>query len=487
MLALLTILPLFAQETVLLRPEVKVSASRAPEHVEDRGSNGVLDRAISEVSQPSLTVYLPPKEKATGTAVVICPGGGYQRLAIDKEGHDVARWLSSLGVAGLVLEYRLPGKDNMARATGDLKQAADAARVAIEDAEQAMRLVRANAARWSLRPDAIGMMGFSAGGHLAAMMGMTSPSKTRPDFLALIYPALPQGLELTAATPPTFLAHADDDKLSAGDNSVRFYLALKKAKVPAELHVYATGGHGFGIRKSDKTAAGWTGDFARWLARPTEPKLKVLVVTGGHGFQPQAFWKMFDDDAGITYTAAVQSKAAEVYDRADLLGYDVVVLYDSPSEITPAQQTRFRALFERGVGLVILHHALLSYQRWPEYERVAGGKYLLDDEKAGDQVITPESTYQPSVDIPVKIVARDHPITAGLSDFTLRDELYHRLRLQPDLTALLEAGGEPLLWTRTQGKSRVVATVLGHGRGSFEDPNFLKLLARSIRWAARRP
>ena len=104
----------------------------------------------------------------------------------------------------------------------------------------------------------------------------------------------------------------------------------------------------------------------------------------------------------------------------------------------------------------------------------------------GDEVIVAQATYEPSVDIPVRVAAKAHPITAGLTDFTLHDELYHHLRMQPDVNVLLTAGAEPLLWTRTQGKSRVVATILGHGRGSYEDARFLKLLSQSIRWAARR-
>jgi type 1 glutamine amidotransferase len=226
-------------------------------------------------------------------------------------------------------------------------------------------------------------------------------------------------------------------------------------------------------------------DKAPPVAAPA-PKIKVLVVTGGHGFQAQPFFKMFEDNPDISYVAAAQTAAAEAYDREDLLAFDVVVLYDSPSEITPHQKARFRALFQRGTGLVVLHHALLSYQKWPEYEQVAGAKYLLDDEKAGDRVVTPESTYEPRADIPLKVARKDHPITAGLVDFTLHDELYHRLRLRSDITPLLTTGAEPVLWVRSEGKSRVVGTILGHGTGSYQDPNFLQLLARSIRWAARR-
>jgi acetyl esterase/lipase len=264
----LALLPLLAQETIPLRADPKAAAA-PPEQVVDRGTGGNHDRAVSQVSRPSLTVYLPAKDKATGAAVVVCPGGGYERLAFDKEGHEVARWLTSVGVAGIVLKYRLPGKDNMKLAKGELHQAAKAAHVAVEDAEEAMRVVRENAARWNIRPSAVGMMGFSAGGNLAALMGMVAAPKVRPDFLVLVYAAMPQTLEVTPATPRTFLVQAADDHLDAGDNSIRFFLALRKAGVPAELHVYESGGHGFGMRKSGKPVAAWPDVLAAWLAQPS--------------------------------------------------------------------------------------------------------------------------------------------------------------------------------------------------------------------------
>jgi acetyl esterase/lipase len=267
--AIVLMLPLWAQEIIPLRPAARGSA---PEQVDERGSGGNKDRSVSNVSEPSLTVYLPPREKANGTAIVVCPGGGYERLAIDKEGHDIARWLNSVGVAGIVLKYRLPGKDNMKAARGELHQATQAAHVALEDAQDGMRIVRENAARWGLKAGAIGMMGFSAGGNLAALTGMVAPAKTRPDFLVLVYPAIPQTLEVTASTPRTFLVHAADDRLDAGDNSVRFFLALRKAGVPAELHVYADGGHGFGMRKNGKPVAAWPEALAAWMAaKPSAP------------------------------------------------------------------------------------------------------------------------------------------------------------------------------------------------------------------------
>jgi acetyl esterase/lipase len=247
-----------AQDEVPLRKSQ--SATTTPERVEQRGKDGVNDRAVMDVSNPSITVYLPPKDKATGVGILICPGGGYARLAIDKEGHDVARWLNTIGVAGFVLKYRLPGSANMRPSLGTLQEATTAASVAIEDATDAMKIIRA---KWNLQK--VGMMGFSAGGHLAAMLGMTAEGTVRPDFLALIYPAVPKELKIDASTPRSFLVHADDDGLSAGENSARFYQLLRQAKVRSELHVYSDGGHGFGIKQSGKASAAWPGAFELWL------------------------------------------------------------------------------------------------------------------------------------------------------------------------------------------------------------------------------
>ena len=143
---------------------------------------------------------------------------------------------------------------------------ADTVHVAIEDAEDAVRLTRANAARWHIRPNAIGLMGFSAGGHLAAMVGMLAPADARPDFLMLGYPAVPAALAVTSSTPPTFLVAADDDMtVNAAENAGRFYAALRAARVRAELHIYSAGGHGFGILQSGKTSAAWPEAFRAWL------------------------------------------------------------------------------------------------------------------------------------------------------------------------------------------------------------------------------
>src|SRR4051812_6017331 len=181
------------------------------------------------------------------------------------------------------------------------------------------------------------------------------------------------------------------------------------------------------------------------LAAPsTQPaKINVLVVSGGHGFKAGSFFKLFDDNPEIVYQSASEATSAEAYDREDLLGFDVVVLYDFQRELTDAQKAGFLSLFDKGVGIVVLHHALLSYQSWPEYERIAGGKYLLDSE-THNRVTDKPSTYQGDVEIAVKVVAPNHPITAGLSDFVLRDEIYRGVRMRSDVNTLLTAEDKPL-------------------------------------------
>jgi len=224
------------------------------------------------------------------------------------------------------------------------------------------------------------------------------------------------------------------------------------------------------------------------IAAPTT-KLKVLVVTGGHGFQKEPFFEMFEENPEITFTAAAHAKTnATVYERDDLLTHDVVVLYDMPKTITEAQKARFLSLLDRGTGLVVLHHALVSYQHWPEYERIIGGRYPEEDGKSG--VVTAQVGYQHDVEVPVVIVAKDHPITTGVKDFVIHDEIYWGYRVGADVTPLLTTtqpkSGKPLAWTRTERKSRIVYLQLGHDRSAYENPNYRQLVARSIQWVGKR-
>lgn len=234
---------------------------------------------ITNISAPSLSVFLPAKEKRNGTSIVICPGGGYRILAWDKEGTEVAEWFNSIGVTAFVLKYRTPTSD---RQPSWLAPA--------QDAQRAVSLVRSRADELGLAKDRVGLLGFSAGGSAAANASLKSNSRLyetvddvdktacRPDFVALVYPAyliddkgqLKADLTVTKETPPMFLAHAFNDGVSC-ENSVQLFLALKKVGVPADLHVYSSGGHGFGLRPSEQPVSTWPKRCEDWL------KLRGLI------------------------------------------------------------------------------------------------------------------------------------------------------------------------------------------------------------------
>lgn len=218
--------------------------------------------------------------------------------------------------------------------------------------------------------------------------------------------------------------------------------------------------------------------------------IRTLIITGGHGFEQQPFFDVFKSNPGISFVHAAHAKTnATAWERDDILNHDVVVLYDMPRTITDAQKAKFLSIFDKGIGLVVLHHALVSYQDWRDYERIIGGRYPENPAKAG--VVTTEVGYEHDVDVPVKIVAKEHPISSGLSDFVIHDEIYWGFRVGKDVRPLVTTthpkSGKPLAWTRAEGKSRVVYIQLGHGPSAYQNPNYRRLLAQSIRWAAQRP
>jgi acetyl esterase/lipase len=230
---------------------------------------------IGNVTKPTLTVYRPAKDKDTGASVIICPGGGYSILAWDLEGTEVADWLNSIGVTGIVLKYRVPARQGQPRYLAPLM-----------DAQRAVSLVRSKAGEWGLDPNRIGLLGFSAGGNLTAVactnfdkrayesVDTADQASCRPDFGILVYPAwlindktgemMPE-VKVTKESPPMFFAHAANDPIKA-DSSVQTYLALRRAGVPTELHVYAAGGHGFGLRPATQPApTSWPQACAAWM------------------------------------------------------------------------------------------------------------------------------------------------------------------------------------------------------------------------------
>ena len=248
-----------------------------PEQVSYRQEPDIVFPIISNIHHPSLTPFLPAKVKATGCAVIIAPGGGHMQLTIDREGYDLARWLAERGVAGFVLKNRLARDTSTPRGT---TQPYTIDRDALADSSRAIRLVRARAAEWGVKTDRIGIMGFYAGGELAVLAAAkhdagkpdaTDPverASSRPDFFAPIYPGGLNRTDLTwskEATPPAFLACTFDDRMP--DQLAAFFTMLRKAGVNAELHIYSTGGHGFGVRpdRPSMAVSSWHARFYDWL------------------------------------------------------------------------------------------------------------------------------------------------------------------------------------------------------------------------------
>jgi len=247
-------------------------------------------RLITNVTKPTITIYRPPTDKNTGTAVLICPGGGYWDLYWQLEGEEVAAWLNSIGVTGIILKYRVPRRPDEPKGAP--------ARRPLQDAQRAVSLVRSRAKEWDIQPQQIGIVGFSAGGHLAIATATSFERRTyeplddvdkiscRPDFAIGVYSGylkakdkdkIAAGLHIPARTPPIFLAHGGADIISPPEHSVLMYLALKKAGVPADLHVYATAAHDFGVRPSENPCSTWTQACATWLRH--QGFLKPLAQT----------------------------------------------------------------------------------------------------------------------------------------------------------------------------------------------------------------
>ncbi|MFX0556593.1 alpha/beta hydrolase [Maribacter sp. CXY002] len=291
--AFLISLNLLSQDTIIpLWPEGKVPNFIQSGEKEIHKNEGIL--IISKVQKPTIEVYLPSQRNATGEAMLIFPGGGYGVLAYDWEGTDIAKFLNGKGIAGIVVKYRLPS---------DISQK-DKHYVPLMDAQRAMRLVRHNSATFNIAANKIGIIGFSAGGHLASTLGTHFNEKVYeyvddadqesawPDFMVLGYPVISFGnsthggskmnligknpsadlvqhfsneKQVTSHTPPTFLMHATDDEAVPVENSLLFYQALKNNGVSATMHVYPKGGHGFSLARNDIHLRGWTERMFEWI------------------------------------------------------------------------------------------------------------------------------------------------------------------------------------------------------------------------------
>jgi acetyl esterase/lipase len=289
-----SLLTLPASEPLLLWPEGapgekgNIGLERDMTKPSDSLYGGKRVTRISNVSSPALTVCQPPPTLKTGTAVLVCPGGGYEVLSMDLEGTEVCEWLNSLGVTAVLLKYRVPVRNGWERHTAPL-----------QDVQRALGLLRFHAAKWQIDPKRIGIIGFSAGGHLSAAASTRFDQRTyqpvdaadqvscRPDFAMLIYPAyllrgegpdLAPELTLKSDTPPTFLIQTEDDPIRV-ENALFYYLALKKANVPAEMHLFARGGHAYGLRPADKVVMAWPRLAENWMDSLDVLKKKSAVLT----------------------------------------------------------------------------------------------------------------------------------------------------------------------------------------------------------------
>ncbi len=257
-------------------PEIPLWPGGAPgsqnltlkETVENVGKERV-ERRVTNVTNPTIAVYIPDKDKATGAAVIVAPGGGHRHLSYDNEGHFVAQWLQSIGITGIVLKYRL------ARSEGNPFQVEDHV---LKDAQRAIRLVRSRSKEWGVDPNRVGILGFSAGGELAALAatrfdngidGATDPidkEGSRPDFQVLLYPGIPKDPRISKDMPPTFLCAAHDDRPNISEGLAEYYIAVKRAGVPVELHLYTGGGHGFGMRnRAQFPISTWPARLQDWM------------------------------------------------------------------------------------------------------------------------------------------------------------------------------------------------------------------------------
>lgn len=258
--------------------ELPLWPNGAPNSNELKGDEQEMDNGrVSNIKNPDITIYRA--ENPNGMAVIMCPGGGYARLAMNHEGHDMAPWFNTQGITYVVLKYRMPNGHR---------------EVPFSDVEQAIRLVRQHAAEWNINPAKIGIMGASAGGHLASTLATHYTSKeTRPDFQILLYPVITMDanfthagsrenlitknpsadliakysneLQVNAQTPQAFIALSSDDKAVLPQNSINYYLALLKHNVPATMHIYPTGGHGWGFRDNFTYKRQWTDELEKWL------------------------------------------------------------------------------------------------------------------------------------------------------------------------------------------------------------------------------
>ncbi len=426
-------------------------------------------RRIMKVHNPELAVYLPAPGKANGSSVVICPGGGYTVLAWDWEGTWMAEWFADMGVTAFVLKYRLPHWES--------ESCHD--KVALMDAQRALRTVRMKASEYSLDKDRVGVMGFSAGGHLASSISThfddgnresnlpVEHFSCRPDFSILMYPVISMDTSFThmgsrrnligenpseemvgyysnekqisAETPPTILIHASDDRAVPVENSIAYYESLLKFDVPASLLVYESGGHGFSFAKGKGAVAGWPDACKSWLEDQgiLTKKLKALIIEGQNNhknwMETTPILSRQLEETGLFLVDVVRTPAegeSMASFAPDFNLYDVVVSNYNGDPWPESTKLSFERYVESGGGFVSVHAADNAFPEWKAYNEMIGiGGWYGRTEKDGPYVYINDEGEVVRDDSPGKgghhgsqhsfiIETRDetHPIMAGLPD-----------------------------------------------------------------------
>lgn len=540
---------LSAQDMVLpLFPEGIPCASENEIRVTE--NNNGSQRRISQVQTPEIAVYLPAKSIANGTGVVICPGGGYTVLAWDWEGSWMAKWFNEMGIAAFVLTSRLPRWES--------EECRD--KVALLDAQRAMRLIRSKAVEWRLDPERIGIMGFSAGGHLASTAsthfdgGDAQASlevdrfSSRPDFSILMYPVVSMDTtiahmgsrknliganpsaemeayysnekQITAETPPALLIHADNDRAVIPENSVAYYLGLRKHGIPAALHIFESGGHGFSFAEGRGDVEGWPEVAKDWLNGRglLTKRLKALIVDGQNNHRnwpettPIMKAQLKETGRFIVDVATTPAKGEPMGDfRPNFAAYDVIISNYNGAAWPESTQQDFEKYIHGGGGFVSVHAADNAFSDWPAYNEMIGlggwggrteknGPYVYLDDK--EEIIRDETAgkggnHGKQHAFLIKTRDMTHPITKGMPSEWLhaKDELYDMLRgpaknMHILATAFADPahGGtgrhEPMLMTVHYGLGRIFHTTLGHNNDSQRCIGFKTSFQRAAEWVA---
>lgn len=512
--------------------------------------DGRIGRVVSKVHTPELAVYLPAEGTANGTGVVICPGGGYTVLAWDWEGTRMAKWYNRMGIAAFVLKYRLPRWESLACRD----------EVALMDVNRAIRTVRSKAALYRLDPDRVGVMGFSAGGHLAATalthFDAGDPAhpipvervSSRPDFGVLMYPVITMDTlyahmgsranligrdptkerasyysaeaQVSAQTPPTILIHADNDEGVVPENSVKFYLAMRQHGVPAALHIFKSGGHGFSMAEGMGDVEGWTRVCEEWLADMglLEKSYRALIIEGqnNHDNWPEtsAILRAHLESSNRFHVDIVRTPpegASMEGFLPDFASYDVVISNYNGAAWPQTTRLALEEFVQNGGGFVAVHAANNAFPDWKAYNEMIGlggwmgrneqdGPYVYfnqEGEQVRDSTEGPGGHHGEQHAFLVQTRDRTHPIMAGLplEWMHYRDELYDRLRgpahnLQVLATAYSDpaTGGsgrhEPMLMITQYGLGRVFHTAMGHLNESMRCVGFMTTFIRGSEWAA---